>query len=382
MGAAAQTDDHPTRAVIRLDHLTHNMRLLQEIAGATPLWPAIKANAYGHGAAIVARHLVGLGYDTLCVAHLAEAMALREAGIAARFLVLSAALPAQAPAIAAAGCEPVVCDAEMLQALSAAGAVAGRDVHVHLKVDTGMARIGVTPDDAPALIDLIRQLPNVKLSGLMSHFASADAADKSDAQGQLARFRALLDGPAAGIDAVRHIANSAGLLDLRDAHLDAVRPGIAIYGLAPSPEIANPRVGELRPVLQWRTRITHLKEVPAGTGISYRHTFHTQAPSLIATVPVGYGDGLSRLLSNKLEMLVGGVRCRQVGRVTMDQSMLDVSALRGRVQTGDEVVLIGRQGDEAITADEIADRLGTINYEVVTAIAQRVPRVAVGSERA
>ena len=158
-----------------------------------------------------------------------------------------------------------------------------------------------------------------------------------------------------------------------------MRPGIAIYGLSPSPEIVNPRVSELRPVLEWKTRITFLKEVSAGTGLSYGHRYHTQRESLIATLPVGYGDGLSRSLTNHLEVLVDGVRCPQVGCITMDQSLVDVTALRGRVALGDEVVLIGRQGDEEVTADELAARLGTINYEIVTGIAQRVSREVTGT---
>ena len=173
------------------------------------------------------------------------------------------------------------------------------------------------------------------------------------------------------------MANSAAILDLPGARFDAVRPGIAMYGLPPSAQIASPQVQRLQPVLEWKTRITFLKEVPAGTGISYGHAFHTKRPSLIATLPVGYGDGLSRNLSNQLEVLAGGRRCPQVGRITMDQSLVDVTTLRGRVALGDEVVIIGRQGGEEITADELAGRLGTINYEVVTAISQRVPRIVV-----
>jgi alanine racemase len=174
-----------------------------------------------------------------------------------------------------------------------------------------------------------------------------------------------------------HMANSAGIFDLPGSYFDSVRPGIAIYGLPPSKEILNHRVHELKPVLAWKTQVTFLKEVPAHTGLSYGHAFHTRRPSLIATVPVGYGDGLSRNLSNNMEMLVQGVRCPQVGRITMDQSLLDVTQLRGKVKQGDEVVIIGQQGKEMIIADELATKLGTINYEVVTSIAQRVHRVIV-----
>jgi alanine racemase len=174
-----------------------------------------------------------------------------------------------------------------------------------------------------------------------------------------------------------HLANSAALFDLPEAYFDAVRPGIAIYGLTPSRTIMNPRVHDLKPVLEWKTRITYLKEVPAGVGLSYGHTFRTVRPSLIATIPLGYGDGISRRLSDKLELLVGGIRCTQVGCICMDQCLIDVTALRGRVKLGDEVVIIGQQGEDTVTVDELAEKLGTINYEIVTSIAQRVPRTAV-----
>jgi len=173
------------------------------------------------------------------------------------------------------------------------------------------------------------------------------------------------------------MANSAAILDLPEAGFDAARPGIAIYGLRPSPTIQNPEVDLLKPVLEWKSRITFLKEVPAATGLSYGHMYKTERPSLIATVPVGYGDGLSRNLSGKIDFLVGGLRCPQVGRITMDMSLVDVTSLRGHVALGDEVVIIGVQQAAEITADELAEKLGTINYEIVTAISRRVPRIDV-----
>ena len=173
------------------------------------------------------------------------------------------------------------------------------------------------------------------------------------------------------------MANSAAIFDLPGSYFDVVRPGISIYGLRPSWEIANPRVEELKPVLEWKTQITFLKEVPAGTGLSYGHTFHTKQPSLIATLPVGYGDGLNRNLSNNFDLLVRGVRCPQVGRITMDQTLIDVTALRGCVELGEEVVIMGRKGKEEVTADELANKLGTINYEIVSTITRRIPRVIV-----
>lgn len=370
--------EHPTRALIHLDRLTHNVRLLQDIVRGRPLWPAIKANAYGHGAEIVARHLVARGCNTLCVAHAPEALALRQAGVDATFIILSAALPSQTEAIVAGGFEPVICTTGMADALAAAAERQGREVAVHLKVDTGMGRIGIAPDEVASFLDHCRNLSRLRVRAVMSHFPRADEADKSYSQAQLERFLVVADQARGYGVEISHMANSAAILDLPESHLDAVRPGIAMYGLAPSLTIANPRVRELLPVLEWRSRITFLKEVPEGMGVSYGHTFHTAGPSLLATMPVGYGDGLHWGLSDRCAFLVNGVRCPQVGRITMDQSVLDVTALRGEVAIGDDVVIIGRQGGAEATTDELAATLGTINYEVVTAIAARVPRHVVG----
>ena len=369
---------HATGVFIRLDHLTHNMRLLQELVGHRPLWPAIKANAYGHGADIVGRHLVRLGYNRLCVAHVTEAINLLEAGVCATFLVLSASLPEHSEYFVAYDCEPVVCTLEMIEALAHTAARAGKRVAVHLKVDTGMGRIGIRPEEVPAFLARCRDFPTVVVQGLMSHFPLAPEADKSFAHQQITLFRQVQEATRTYGIASYHLANSAAIFDLPEAHCDAVRPGIAIYGLKPSPMIVNPRVHDLKPVLEWKTRITYLKEVPAGTGLSYGHTFYTIQPSLIATVPVGYGDGLSRRLSNNLALMVGGMYCPQVGQICMDQSLVDVTALRGRVKVGDEVVIVGQQGQAAVTVDELADKLGIINYEIVTSIATRVPRIAIG----
>ena len=369
---------HLTRAEINLDHLTQNMALLQELVGTRPMWPAIKAKGYGHGMEIIARHLVKLGYKTLCVAHITEAIVLVKSGVAANILLLSATLPEHSEAIVSYGCEPAVCTLEMVEALARAAEKLGKQVSVHLMVDTGMGRIGITPDDVIPFLERCRAYPTINVRGVMSHFPCADETNKALSLQQIERFRRIREMTREFGIAVFHMANSAAILDLPISYFDALRPGIAIYGLAPSNEIVNPRVHELKPVLAWKTQITFLKEVPAHTGISYGHDFHTQQPSLIATVPVGYGDGLSRNLSNNMDMLVQGVRCPQVGRITMDQSLLDVSYLRGKVKQGDEVVIIGQQGSEKITADELAIKLGSINYEVVTSIAQRVNRIIVG----
>lgn len=368
-----------TRALVHLDRLTHNLELLRELAGGTPLWPAVKANAYGHGAALVGRHLVALGCDTLCVAHAEEALELRESGVDATFVVMSAWLPEQAEVFVEHGFEPVVTGLESVEALSRAAARSGRQGVVHLAVDTGMGRIGIPPERVADFLERCRKHEGVRVRGLMSHFPRADEADKSFSLAQVEAFRRACQAARGfGIE-VRHLANSAGILDVEGACFDAARPGISVYGLAPSASIRNPRVGELRPVLEWKTRITYLKDVPAGVGLSYGHSFRTARPTRVATLPVGYGDGLFRSLSNRIDMLVGGVRCPQVGTITMDQSLVDVTALGGRARVGDEVVLIGRQADEQLTADELAAKLGTINYEIVTAISRRVPRVAAGT---
>ena len=368
---------HFTQAHINLGHLAHNMRLLQEHVGKRPLWPAIKANAYGHDARIIANRLVRMGYGTLCVARVWEAIDLVEAGVQANFIILSATLPQNSEYFVAYGFEPAVCTLDMLKELARVADRAGKRVAVHLKVDTGMGRIGIAPEDVIGFLDRCRDFPAVCVKGLMSHFPRADEADKSYSQEQIRRFRLLIDATRHyGIEAY-HLANSAGIFDLPESYFDAARPGIAIYGLKPSPWMLSRRVDELRPVLEWRTCITYLKEVPAGTGLSYGHSFHTEKPSLIATIPVGYGDGLSRLLSNRAKLLVRGKRCPLVGRLTMDQSLVDVTTLRGEVELGDEVTIIGRQGEEEVTADELAAEMGTINYEIVTSVARRVPRIVV-----
>lgn len=353
------------------------MRLLQSLVGEKPLWPAIKANGYGHGAVIIARHLIKLGYRTLCVAHVDEAVELVEAGIDAKFVILSATLPENSRYIVSYGCEVVVCDFEMVRALAKAAAEKSRQVVLHLKVDTGMGRIGISPDEIGGFLEKCKRYPQVRIRGIMSHFPLADEEDKTFSDRQIEMFRRVMrQTKSYGIE-VHHFANSAAIFDLPGSYFDAMRPGISIYGLKPSPHISNPDVNMLKPILEWKTRITFLKEVPANAGISYGHTFKTIRNSLIATVPLGYGDGISRLLSNRIDLLVGGVRCPQVGRICMDQCMVDVTALRGEVKLGDEVVIIGKQGREKITADELAEKMDTINYEIVTHIAERIPRIVV-----
>ena len=366
---------HLTRVFINLDNLTHNMALLQELAGECSLWPAIKANAYGHGAEIIARHLIDLGYTTLGVANVFEAVELIEKGIKALYVVLSPGLSENSEYFVRYDIEAVVCTLDQVRGLAEAARKAKKQVAVHLKVETGMGRIGIRPDEVSGFLKQCRDFPEISVKGIMSHFPRADEQDKSFSRRQIDIFEQVrIASREYGIESY-HLANSAAIFDLPGASFDAARPGISIYGLRPSNMILNPRVNQLKPVLEWKTRIIFIKEVPAGTGLSYGHMFRTKKPSLIATIPLGYGDGFSRLFSNNVEFLVGGIRCQQVGRICMDQCLVDVTALRERVKPGDEVVIIGRQDKGAITADELAERLGTINYEIVTNIARRVPRI-------
>ena len=371
-----------TRAVIHLSHLSHNMQVLEAVAGSTPLWPVIKANAYGHGASIVASHLVGLGYRTLCVAHPGEAVTLLESGLRSTFIVLTPDLPQDADYYVQHGLEAAVTTLEMAKALGTAARRQRRTAAIHIAVDTGMGRVGCYPDEVVSFVNACRSIDGVIVRGVMSHFPRADEADKVYSLTQLERFNQLRL-KLGGLGGTYHMANSAALLALSGSRFNAVRPGIAIYGINPyQPGIVNAAAGRLQPVMELRSRVIFLKEVAAGTGLSYGHAYHTAGPALIATVPVGYGDGLHRSLSNRMHMLVHDVACPQVGRITMDQSLIDVSALRGRVNVGDEVVIIGRQGAAQLTADELAATLGTINYEIVTGIGARVPRIAIPDQGA
>jgi len=368
-----------TKAYIHLDNLTHNMNLLQDLVGKRPLWPAIKANAYGHGAPVIARHLIASGCRTLCVAHAPEAVKLLERGLDAAYVILTPTLPENSPYVVRYGLESVVCTLEEVASLAAAAREARKSVTVHLDVDTGMRRVGIRPGHVTDFLDQCANFPEVHVKAIMSHFPTAGAEDKSFSLEQIRIFKGVVKQTRKYGIGIYHFANSAAVFDLPDAHFDAVRPGISIYGLKPSHTMLNPKTNDLRPVLEWKTRIIFLKEVPAGTGLSYGHIYHTDRPSLIATIPLGYGDGISRRLSNRFDVLVGGTRCPQVGRICMDQCLVDVTGLRGTVSLGDEVVIIGRQGNEEVTADELALKVGSINYEIVTNISGRVPRIAVQS---
>jgi len=367
-------------ASISRSKLAHNMSVLQRAAGAgVQLWPAVKANAYGHGAVLVSSVLAELGYTTACVAQVQEAVDLLHARTGMRrLLVLSGMLLDEAASVAAAGgaIEPVVSTREQVMALARAARASSVPVRVgvHVKVDTGMSRQGCLPSELPRLLQSVADHSSfLDLRGVMSHFAAADAVDPTLTKTQLARFHAALSGLQLPPGAVRHVANSAGILMHPDSVLQAARPGIAVYGLNPGEGIAPSVAAQLRPVLELRARVMLVKTVPAGTGVSYGHHHVTERPQTrLATLALGYGDGLSRAQSGRMRVLLGGAVCPQLGRVTMDQIVVDASAAPASLAPGDEATVIGEHA--AVTADTLARQAGTINYEVLTALSARVRR--------
>jgi alanine racemase len=369
-------------AEVDLDAIAHNVATMQRIVAPSAVWAVVKADGYGHGAVAVARTALDAGAAGLCVALVQEGVELRAADISAPILVLSEQPPTVAGMLIAHRLTPTVYSAPFVDALAAATEPSS-DVAVHLKVDTGMQRVGVPPDGVEAVIDRIdAHAPRLRLGGIFTHLAVADEPDRDFTEMQLGRFDDVLDRlwkagrlPA---DVAVHAANSAGGLAHPTSRRSLVRCGIALYGISPGHGVDD-RCAQLRPALSLRARVSLVKRVPAGSAISYglRHTF--DAATTVATVPVGYADGVPRRLAvTGGEVLVGGRRRPIVGSVTMDQLMVDCDD--DEVAVGDEVVLLGEQdgpdGVQVIRAEDWADRLGTIGYEVVCGIGARVPRLA------
>ena len=364
-------------AEVYLNRIVHNMHEIRRLVREPcELMAVVKADGYGHGALPVAGAALLAGASRLAVAIPEEGVILREGGISSPILVLGSVLPEQAEVIVRNFLTATVFDLPLAHALSAEARRQGRNVRVHLKVDTGMGRVGLFPHDVVPFVHQVMCLPHLEIEGIYTHFATADEGEKTYAFQQLKLFEKVLkEIKAAEIQIpLRHAANSAAILNLPESHLDMVRPGIILYGI-------NPLEGEppsitLEPALSWKAKIAYLKQVPTGTGISYGRTHITRGSAWIATLPLGYADGLSRALSNRGEVLIRGQRASIVGRVCMDQCMVDVSQIAG-VQVGDEAVLIGSQGRERLSAEEIAQKIGTIGYEVLCNIGKRVPRVYV-----
>lgn len=373
-------DSYPVWAEVDLGAVAHNVREIRRItAKNAAVMAVVKANAYGHGAAAVSKAALEGGAGWLGVARVSEGAELRAAGIEAPVLVLGYTPP---QAVATALRLNLSLTAYTLDmAVTAAGVAAslGVKARLHFKVDTGMGRLGWLPEKK-AVQEILKAagLPGVEAEGIYTHFAAADARDKTYTLLQLEKFLTLVRQlEKAGLEfPLRHAANSAAIMEVPDSHLDLVRAGIALYGLYPSDEVDRSKVG-LKPALSLKARVAHVKEVPAGFAVSYGCTYVTSRPTVIATLPLGYADGYSRLLSSKGEVLLGGQRVPVVGRVCMDQIMVDAGRVPG-VRPGDEAVLIGRQGGGEISADEVARWIGTINYEVTCMVSGRVPRVYTG----
>jgi alanine racemase len=363
----------PTFAVVSLEAIQHNLTLYRAHTH-TPIMAVVKANAYGHGAVPVARAAAEAGINWLGVAFAGEGLALRSAGLAGDILVMGYTPSHLAGEAVEQGLSLAVYDEDLAAEYARIAASRGLRVRLHVKVDTGMGRIGVDPAEAQRLVCRIQEMKGAVVEGVFTHFATADETDTGFARLQLSRFSDLVEALEASgrRPPLVHAANSAAALRYPEARFDLVRMGIAIYGLHPSGETLLPEGA--RPALEWKTTISQVRWMEPGTPVSYGRTYTTKEKELVAALPVGYADGFRRYSLQPPAVLVHGVRVPVVGRVCMDQMMVDASAVEN-IRIGDEVVMIGRQGEEHIAAEEVAGWWGTINYEVTCGIMARVPKI-------
>jgi alanine racemase len=365
----------PTIVEVSLARLADNFRAIQAAVGHAAVMPILKANAYGHGLVPVARHLASLGAPCFGVAFLEEAVALREAGVVQPILVMGGIFGDQIPLFLRHDLTLTASSIDKLKQVEEEAGRLGVTARVHLKIDTGMERIGVHYYSARGLLERASECRHAVVEGIYSHFAKADAADLTSARVQLARFLEVLEWyDKQGVKPpVRHIANSGAVLQLPESHLDLVRPGILLYGVYPSDEARKTIAVE--PALSMRSRVVYFKVVSPGHPVSYGSTWQSDHPVRVVTVPVGYGDGYFRALSNVAHVLIRGRKYPVVGRVCMDQIMVNLEW--DSAYNGDVVTLLGRDGDEIITCEHLAEWAGTIPYEILTNINTRVPRVYV-----
>ncbi len=360
-----------------IDHeaIRFNIRQIRKLIGPrVKILVSVKAEGYGHGAVSISRTALSAGAEWLGVSHVKEALELRAFFPDTPILILSSGMSGHTRLIVRNRLTPVVCSLEIARDLAETALAAGTIANIHVMLDTGMGRIGVWHENSLTFLKQISQIKGIRLEGLASHFAAADDPDSAFTDRQLADFlRVVKEVKEEGIDIpLHHIANSGALINLKETHLDMVRPGIMLYGIYPTPHYRS-RI-ELKPVLSLKTRIAYLKTVEPGRTISYGLTYLVKKKTRVATLPIGYGDGFSRAHSNRGEVLIRGRRAPIIGIVTMDQIMVDVGGIDG-VAVGDEAVLIGEQGGDRITAEEIAERIGTISYEVLAQLGKRVSRV-------
>ena len=365
-------------AEVDLDAIAHNVREIKRLTGSkAEMMGVVKADAYGHGVPEVAGTLLDNGVTRLAVATLDEAIQLRRMCIEVPILILSYTDHVRAEEIILNDVTQTIFSHDYARVLSAASVKLRRSVKIHVKIDTGMTRVGFMPDfGAVKNIIEISKLPGLIIEGIFTHFASADENEKGYTEMQFERFKGVCNElEKAGIHIpLRHVCNSAGIIQYPEMHLDMVRPGIILYGLYPSQQVDRDRI-QLKPAMIFKAKVILVKDVEKDTCISYGRTFRTLRHSRIATIPVGYADGYTRLMSNKGKVLINGEQAPIVGRVCMDQCMADVTDLSHDVKAGDEAILFGCQNGSSISADDVAEEIGTISYEVVCNIGKRIPRV-------
>ncbi len=363
-----------TKAIVSLKAVRNNIKLLRRKIGKNiKILACVKTDAYGHGVEKIVETIRG-NVDYLAVASVEEGLFLRKISTKLPILILNGVLPEEAEEIVKYNLSQTLCSLEVAHALDKEASRKGKKAKVHIDIDTGMGRIGVRLPNAIDFIKRVKKLKNLNIEGIYTHFPSADAIDKDFTCQQIKNFNNLIQKlKVNGIEIpLKHTANSAAIMNFPESYFNMVRPGLMIYGYYPSVNVK--KTVKLEPALSFITRIVSLRKLPKGTTISYGRTYTTQHPSIIATLPIGYGDGYNRALSNKGEVIIRGKRAPVVGRVCMDQTMVDVSKIP-RVKIGDEVVLIGKQKNEKITVEEVASKIGTIPYEVVCMIGRKVKRV-------
>lgn len=365
----------PTWAEIDLKAIKHNIGSIREAAAGARVMAVVKANAYGHGMLEVSRLCLEEGIDYLAVASLDEAMSLRDAGINVPILVLGYIPEEYASTIVANNIRVTIFNLSLARALSRAAVMLSKEAYLHIKIDTGMGRLGFLPDEKTLdIIGEIAALPGIKIEGIFTHFAEADIKDRSFTLEQLDIFKNFLMQLQERkiYIPIKHCSNSAALIEYPEAHFDMVRAGIVLYGLYPSSDVHREKL-DIIPAMSFKSKISFIKTLPEGYTISYGRTYCCDKETKVATVPVGYADGYSRLLSNRARAVIRGTRVPLIGNVCMDQCMFDVTGIKD-VKEGDEVILFGRP-EQGVTADNIAELMGIINYEVICSITSRVPRI-------
>ena len=372
-----------TRAEIDLHAFRHNFQNLRNyLSPQTQIMAVVKADAYGHGAGPCTQIAVDCGANYLGAGVIEEGIEFRESGLVdTPILILGSIFPDEAEDLVRHNLATILCTLPLAQTLSKEAVKQNKTVSVHIKVDTGMNRLGVSPKNLPTLLDQIRDLPNLKIEGVSTHFSSADDEDISITQAQLEKFQtslAILQKQGVSVP-ISHCANTSALFKFPESHFNMVRPGLILYGTLPSPSLQTvldqkKNLTPFQPVMQWKSQIILVKAISKGQPVSYSGSFTTQRDSLIATLPIGYADGLHRNLSNKMEVLIRGKRVPQIGNICMDMTLIDVTGIAD-VQAGDEVVLFGKQEDQMISVEEMATKGGTIPYEILCNVGKRVPRV-------